>query len=83
MKKKNNSGFTLTELVVVMAVSSIFLGMVMVILASSLNLFNKNEKQHSSLTLLRAPDTSPAGSYHNLWAHGIETPHFCSAEISF
>jgi len=45
MKKKNNSGFTLTELVVVMAVSSIFLGMVMVILASSLNLFNKNEKQ--------------------------------------
>lgn len=45
MKKKKNYGFTLTELVVVMAVSSIFLGMVMVILASSLNLFNKNEKQ--------------------------------------
>ena len=25
------------------------------------------------------PDTSPAGSYHNLWAHGTETPHSCSA----
>ena len=30
-----------------------------------------------------APDTSPAGSYHNLWGHGIETPHSCSAELLF
>ena len=30
-----------------------------------------------------APDTSPSGSYHTLWGHGIETPHFYSAELSF
>lgn len=43
IKKVNNKGFTLTELIVVMAVSSIFLGMVIMILSSSFGLFNKNK----------------------------------------
>lgn len=45
MNKPNNKGFTLIEMVVVMAVSGIFISMVMLILASSMNLFTKSKDE--------------------------------------
>ena len=45
MNKPSNKGFTLIEMVVVMAVSGIFISMVMLILASSMNLFTKSKDE--------------------------------------
>lgn len=42
MKCKQNKGFTLTEMLVVIAVSGIFLSLIMVILSNSFKIFNNN-----------------------------------------
>lgn len=47
MRKKKNAGFTLTEIVVVIAVSGIFFSFVALILANSFNIFGSSKDDYN------------------------------------